>query len=75
MCFGYFLFCFFNETSKGREQASEMKTAFLFCDQSKYSGMKSNAGVNWFLNHLYEELILCNYWGVTLNSGQDFVAW
>lgn len=26
------------------------------------------------LNHLYQELILCNYWGVTLNPGQDFVA-
>lgn len=25
-------------------------------------------------NHLYQELILCNYWGVTLNPGQDFVA-
>lgn len=27
-----------------------------------------------FFNHLYLELILCNYWGVTLSSGQDFVA-
>lgn len=28
----------------------------------------------YFFFFLYEELTLCNYWGVTLISGQDFVA-
>lgn len=54
-----------------------MKIAFLFYDKSKYFWIKSKTEaeqIDFFFNHLYLELILCNYCGVTLSSGQDFVA-